>query len=306
MTKINAFLKLIRWANVLIIASTQSLFFYLIKASLYRDSLDTTHQQKFVYLLLSYVCISSAGYIINDYFDLNIDQINKQKKVIINRFITRRWALFLHISLSLIGIVLSTMVNLEVGFLSTLVVIILFAYSAIFKKKFLIGNILVAVCVAWAIAITAYFDFKNIVLHKTVQGKDFDILFNATLLYVAFSFIINLIREVIKDMEDIEGDIKYGCKTMPIVWGINASKVFVAVWLVVLMAMLVTAQIYAIRLHWWLVIPYCLLFVLAPIVWVFKQLFTAQSPYEFHKLSSAIKIVILTGVLSMVFFKIYL
>jgi 4-hydroxybenzoate polyprenyltransferase len=263
-------------------------------------------QQQFLFLLAAYACISAAGYIINDYFDLNIDQINKPEKVIINRFISRRWALFLHSGLSVIGIALCAKINLEVALLSTIVVLILFVYSAVLKKQFLIGNIIVAGCVAWAVAITAYFDFRKMLLQKIISGKNFDILFNAALIFVVFSFIINLIREVIKDMEDVEGDRKYGCKTMPITWGINPSKVFVAVWLTVLIAMLITVQVYAIRLHWWWSIAYGLLLVLLPIIWIFKQLFSAQTPVEFHKLSSSIKWVMLTGVLSMGLYKLYL
>lgn len=306
MTKINAFLKLIRWGNVLIIALTQCLFFYCIKWPLYQPIDIAKAQQQFLFLLAAYACISAAGYIINDYFDLNIDQINKPQKVIINRFISRRWALFLHIALSFTGIVLCAKVNIEVALLSILVVGILFAYSAMFKKKFLIGNILVAACIAWSIAICAYFDFRSMLLNKIISGKNFDILFNTALVFVVFSFIINLIREIIKDMEDVEGDRRYGCKTMPISWGINPSKVFVAVWLTVLIAMLITVQVYAVRLHWWWPIAYGLLLVLLPIIWIFKQLFSAQTPDDFHRLSSAIKWVMLTGVLSMGLFKLYL
>ncbi len=306
MIKINAFLKLIRWGNVLIIALTQCLFFYCIKLPLYQPIDIAKAQQQFLFLLAAYACISAAGYIINDYFDLNIDQINKPQKVIINRFISRRWALFLHIGLSIIGIGLCAKVNIENCLLAFASVVVLFAYSATFKKKFLIGNVLVAIYLAWIVAITAYFDFRSMVLHKIISGNNFDILFNTALIFVAFSFIINLIREIIKDMEDVEGDRKYGCKTMPISWGINPSKVFVAVWLTVLIAMLITVQVYAVRLHWWWPIAYALLLVLVPIVWIFKQLFSAQTPDDFHKLSSAIKWVMLTGVLSMGLFKLYL
>jgi len=305
-TKISAFFKLIRWVNVVIIALTQCLFFYCIKLPLYHASGVLKAEQQFTLLLLSYTCISAAGYIINDYFDLNIDQINKPDKVIINRFISRRWALFLHIGLSTIGIVLSAKVNFENCLLAFASVVVLFAYSASFKKKFLIGNVLVALYLAWVVAITAYFDFRGMLLYKVISGKSFDILFNSSLIFVAFSFIINLIREIIKDMEDVEGDRKYGCKTMPISWGINPSKVFVAVWLTVLIAMLITVQVYAVRLHWWWPIAYALLLVLVPIIWIFKQLFSAQTPDDFHKLSSAIKWIMLTGVLSMGLFKLYL
>jgi len=156
-TKFNAFLKLIRWGNVLIIALTQCLFFYCIKLPLYQPIDVVKAKMQFVFLLVAYACISAAGYIINDYFDLNIDQINKPKKVIINRFITRRWALCLHIGLSIIGIALCAKVNLENCLLACLIVVLLFTYSVALKKKFLVGNVLVAICLSCTIALTAYF-----------------------------------------------------------------------------------------------------------------------------------------------------
>jgi len=125
-------------------------------------------------------------------------------------------------------------------------------------------------------------------------------------LYASFAFIISLIREVIKDMEDMEGDRKYGCRTMPILWGVNASKVFVAVWIVVLIAMVAVVQFYVLPFGWWHSAVYCILFIIAPLIWIFQKLFRAQSADDFHKLSSMVKLVMLTGIMSMIFFKIYL
>ncbi len=108
-------------------------------------------------------------------------------------------------------------------------------------------------------------------------------------------------------MEDVEGDRKYGCKTMPIVWGLNASKVFVAVWLIVLIAALAIVQFYVLQFGWlfWISALYCTIFIIVPLLWIFRKLFRAQSPQDFHQLSSVVKIVMLTGILSMVFFKVY-
>jgi len=92
---------------------------------------------------------------------------------------------------------------------------------------------------------------------------------------------------------------------MPIVWGLNASKVFVAVWLIVLIATLTLLQFYVLEFGWWISISYCVIFIIAPLLWVFKKLFVAQSAQQFHQLSSAIKIIMLTGILSMLFFKLY-
>jgi 4-hydroxybenzoate polyprenyltransferase len=106
-------------------------------------------------------------------------------------------------------------------------------------------------------------------------------------------------------MEDMEGDRKYGCRTMPSVWGINASKVFVAVWLIVLIAALIILQLYAVPFGWWYSIAYCLLLIIAPLIWILIKLFRAQSPGDFHLLSTVVKLVMFTGILSMIFFRIY-
>ncbi|MEI9957753.1 MAG: UbiA family prenyltransferase [Ferruginibacter sp.] len=90
-------------------------------------------------------------------------------------------------------------------------------------------------------------------------------------MYAAFAFIISLIREVIKDMEDMEGDAKYGCKTMPIVWGIPAAKVFTAVWLIVLIAALVIIQFYALHLRWWWSVAYAVILIITPLLWILKN-----------------------------------
>jgi 4-hydroxybenzoate polyprenyltransferase len=124
-------------------------------------------------------------------------------------------------------------------------------------------------------------------------------------LYASFAFIISLIREVIKDMEDIEGDAQAGCKTMPIVWGFNASKVFAATWIIVLIAALVVVQFYVLQFRWWWTVVYTFLFIIGPLVRLLLRLRTAITNVDFHQLSSLVKMIMLTGILSMVFFKLY-
>lgn len=125
-------------------------------------------------------------------------------------------------------------------------------------------------------------------------------------LYAGFAFIITLIREAIKDMEDIEGDERYGCRTMPVVWGIPATKVYVAVWLIVLLAVLVAIQVYIVRFQWWLPIIYSVILVIFPLAYLFYKLFKASTRQDFHYLSNIIKGVMLAGILSMGFFYFYL
>jgi 4-hydroxybenzoate polyprenyltransferase len=124
-------------------------------------------------------------------------------------------------------------------------------------------------------------------------------------LYSGFAFIISLVREVVKDIEDMEGDEKYGCRTLPIVWGVPAAKIFAAVWLVVIIAMLVIVQFYVLQMGWWWSALFCILLIILPLLYVLRKLYTAQVPADYHRLSSLIKWAMLTGILSMIFFKFY-
>jgi 4-hydroxybenzoate polyprenyltransferase len=130
-------------------------------------------------------------------------------------------------------------------------------------------------------------------------------LFRLTMLYAAFAFVISLIREVLKDMEDRMGDQQYGCRTMPIVWGLQASRVFIYVWIIVLAGTLLLLQVYVVAYGWWLSIAYCLLLIVLPLLLILQQLSSAQTQPDFHRLSSWIKWVMLTGIFSMLFFAYY-
>jgi 4-hydroxybenzoate polyprenyltransferase len=257
-----------------------------------------------VWLIIASVCIAGAGYIINDYFDVNIDQVNKSSKVIIGRFIKRRWAIVFHAVLSLAGLVLSMYVgyrlrNLFIPLFNFLAIFLLLIYSTTFKKKLLIGNILISLLTAWVILVITLAEYRfRLSPHDIVWQR----LLKLSFIYAGFAFIISLIREVIKDMEDMEGDRRYGCTTMPIVWGLPVSKVFAGVWLVVLTAMVAAIQIYVIQLGWWLPALYSIALIVIPLIWVLKKLYQANTPEQFHRLSTVIKIIMFTGIISMVFF----
>ena len=273
---------------------------------------ENIHGIYFLLVVLSYVFIAAAGYIINDYFDLNIDQINKPNKVIVAKVISRRWVLLWHVCLSFVAITMNIYIDSKAhnkhlpSLAATACVLLLFLYSTSLKKKFLIGNILVAAITAWVIPILTLCEANHLILRDQISiNFDNEKLVRLTFLYTGFAFIISLIREVVKDMEDIDGDRRFGCKTMPIVWGINVTKVFVAVWLMVLIAVLTAAQFYVIQFKWWISIVYSFLLIIVPLCYIFKKLFKAQSASDFHTLSSIIKFVMFTGILSMIFFKIY-
>lgn len=129
--------------------------------------------------------------------------------------------------------------------------------------------------------------------------------FRISFLYAGFAFISSLIREAIKDMEDMEGDEKYGCKTLPIVAGIRATKIYVSIWAVVLLAALVILQFYVLQFQWWYAIMYSVILVIVPLAYLLYKLPKATSVSEFSALSRLSKIIMFTGIISMIFFRIY-
>jgi 4-hydroxybenzoate polyprenyltransferase len=103
-------------------------------------------------------------------------------------------------------------------------------------------------------------------------------------------------------MEDMEGDADFGCKTMPIVWGLPASKVFTGVWIIVLAGILIIIQIYVIQFGWWFSAVYSLVTIIIPLLWVLRKLYQSNSKKDFHQLSTTVKMIMAAGILSMIFF----
>lgn len=310
MKLVAAFLRLIRILNLLFIVITQSLFQYFIVVPMFRNNevSPALSPGLFILLTLSSVLIAAAGYIINDYFDLNIDRINKPGRVVVERIIKRRWAILWHWLLSFTGVVIGFYVGWKAGVFwigpaNIACVLALWVYSTTFKKKLITGNVLISLLTAWVVLIIGFVTHYRMITEPAVYGFAFaSKLLRFTFLYGGFAFIICLIREIVKDIEDMHGDEKYGCKTMPIVWGVSVAKLFAGTWLFILAAALLIVFAYVLQFRWWLTAVYCLIFVIAPLMYIIFKLFPAHSTEHFRYLSKWIKVVMFTGILSMVFF----
>src|SRR6478735_607870 len=302
-----AFFKLIRTLNLLFIAITQYLFQYFIVIPLFEPyGLSLPLGGKYFWLLvLSSVLIAAAGYIINDYFDLNIDRVNKPDKLVVEKYIRRRLAIIWHLVLSFAGILIGFYVGWKInvfwiGLANTVCVLALWFYSTTFKKKLLTGNILISLLTAWVVLVVGFIHHYRIIATMDVyHAVDRSKLLRFTFLYAGFAFIISLVREVVKDIEDMEGDSRYGCRTMPILWGIMVSKVFSGTWLVVLLAIVLIVSMYMLQMTWWIPFFYSLVMIFAPLLIILKKLKEASKPVQFHKVSTYIKLVMFTGILSM-------
>lgn len=303
---------MVRFPNLIFIALTQVLFYTCVVLPLFHTSgvpLISGHQL-FLLVLGSSVLIAAGGYIINDYFDVPIDQVNKPGKIIVGRLINRRWALVFHLLFTSGGIVMGIIAAIRYGthwiaWVNVLCAVLLWFYSTSLKKQLLVGNVLISLLTAWVIGVV-YFSmldsnqFHAIKPEKLLIGK----LTRIMILYCCFAFVISLVREIVKDMEDLEGDVQYGCKTMPAVWGLHVSKLFSATWAFILLAGIFLLQFYVIvNFSWWLSALYALLFVIVPLGVFLMKLMKAVSQVDFHQLSTIAKLIMLSGILSLLFFR---
>jgi 4-hydroxybenzoate polyprenyltransferase len=232
-------------------------------------------------IVLSTVLIAAAGYVINDYFDVKIDLINKPERVIIGRYLKRRVAMTTHQIFNVLGCLIGFWVSKWVFLVSLLSVTLLLLYASYFKKRPFIGNFIVSLLTGLSLIILTVYYPQNRPL---------------VILYALFAFGISLIREIIKDMEDVRGDASHGCRTLPIAWGIPRTKLF----LYLLIALFIPSLFIA--AHWLqnLQLAWMFFVLLGLISWLVYRLVYADTKREFGALSDLCKIIMLIGMMSMI------
>jgi 4-hydroxybenzoate polyprenyltransferase len=273
---LESLLKLTRFGNLVIIALAQ----YFTAGFLI--GMHTLNDLKLFLLAFSTVTIAAGGYVINDYYDVKIDYINKPDRVVIGKSITRRYAILFHVVLSSIGILLGVYLSWRIGAINVLSVFLLWLYSNNLKRLPFIGNLTVAFLTGLAVYIVDIFYRTNNSL---------------VIIYALFAFFMTLIREVIKDMEDLKGDNTFGCKTLPIIWGIRKTKLLIYVIVIVFAAIVVLLN----QLYRALPFKYHLIFLFIPLLWFIFRLIRADMKKDFKRLSIFCKVIMMLGILSMAF-----
>ena len=249
-----AFLRLIRPLNLLIIALTMLGVVFWLGQRFYQTDID---YPDFSLLVLSTVMIAAAGNIINDYFDVKADRINKPEKLIITKHIKRRWAIISHWSLNgiafLIGVILSLKYETySFAFIHLISINLLWFYSMILKRKPLIGNLSVAFLTSLIPVLALIFFLESEQEH--FQEMRIGLFSNEFVLIhflALFAFIQNLSREIIKDIQDIEGDKLIYVRSLPMIIGIPKTKIIVSILLMILpvsalLSLLIISQILSI------------------------------------------------------------
>jgi len=271
------FVRLIRIQNLLIIVLTQYLTaLYLL------EEIHVFNLELFL-LSLSTVFLAAAGYIINDYYDVKIDYINKPDKVIVGKIIKRRMVLFWHTFLNFSAIIIGVFLDWKIGAVHFASAFMLWLYSNQLKRLPFIGNLIVATLTGLSISIVSlYFGQKPILVHT----------------YALFAFSISLIREIVKDMEDWQGDANFGCKTLPIIWGIRKTKLL----LYLLISLFYFLIFYMTQFLENDILYFYFSGLTLFVIYFIHRLRLADTIKDFHFLSNFCKVIMLSGILSMLFF----
>ncbi len=289
------FLKLIRWQNLSMLIIIQLLFKYVLFKN-YQIATSISNFE-FALLILAIIFIAAGGNVINDFFDIKTDTINKPAKVIVGVVFSKYHTKFIYVILTISGIILgvSLSYSTQLPYLSIIFIAIaglLFLYSNSIKRIALIGNILISLLIAFSILLLGVFDvFPN------SSNPNNALVLNVMLVYAAFAFALNFIREIIKDIEDVDGDYTMDLKTLPIVLGRKRAQnctLFLSSCFTFILIFTITFYRYFSDF----IFGYGFLLVVFPLLYFCYQLYHANTKQDFKKLSSLLKLVMISGMLS--------
>ncbi|MFT6866702.1 MAG: 4-hydroxybenzoate polyprenyltransferase [Cyclobacteriaceae bacterium] len=275
------FLLASRIPNLLIIACTQYLTIIYLVADFHNKKITLTSFDFFL-LVASTLMIAAGGYIINDYYDQKIDMINRPDKVIVGTLFRRRLAMAAHFALSLTGITLGFYIKIEIGVIHLFSTFSLWYYSNSLRRLPIIGNLIVA-----------FMSGLTLLLVPVYLGKNEPIVY----VYAIFAMTIILIREVIKDIEDVKGDATFGCQSVPVIWGIRGAKILI--YLIILGGIFFLISFLILINNW--IVRYYFIGLLPIFIWFVYKLANADRKIEYEELRSFTNLIIFTGLISMLF-----
>jgi len=320
-----AFLKLIRWQNLLIVILTMVLMRFAVLGAVISkisvvlvqgtgEGVPMTLQFSlldFILLVAATVFLTAGGYVINDYFDIKTDLINKGK-VIVGTHIPRRQAMMWHNIFNIAGVSIGFYISGKAGYfwLGIMFLVVsglLYFYSASYKRQFLIGNLVVAILVGMVPLLVVIYEWPALYRYYSVNAvslPDINIILYWVGGFAVFGFLTTLTREIIKDIEDFEGDIAYGRNTVPVVTGVLSARI--------ISISLVIITIILLYFTWYLFVSdiitlvYLSVGVALPLAYVIFILVISRNKEQLHSASRIMKVVMITGILYSVVVKVIL
>ena len=234
------FLRLIRWKNILVIALTMMAMRLLIIFPVFKVyGIEVMFPDwGFYMLMLATMLIAAGGYVINDYFDVHIDSVNRSRKMIIGVSVPRRKAIAMHLWLSIFGLgcgVAATVATHRFWYIFIFIgaFVLLWIYSRDLKKIAFWGNLLIAMLsgiVPLLVAMTEYFAVADSISYWDIcHINAVKMAMQVIIFFSIFAFLFTFMREIVKDCEDIEGDKLHGVRSIPVKIGLVKTNIIVGV-----------------------------------------------------------------------------
>jgi 4-hydroxybenzoate polyprenyltransferase len=314
-----AILRVVRIKNLVIVAVTMYLMRYcLIQPLLHIKNLDLQLSDiNFLLLTLSTVFITAGGYVINDYFDTKTDLVNRPQTVVVGRSLSRRTAIILHTIFNFLGVLFGSIVSFSIGkpifsLIFLFVAGLLWFYSTTYKRQFLLGNLIVAILTASVPLITLLFELPRLYAVYWDMIARFDLKFGIITYWVGgyalFAFLLTLVREIVKDIEDFEGDQVYGRNTIPVMLGKKTARTIAASLLFFTLVSLVF--LFARYLNFlpsgnvdYFTLFYFILALIIPIFILLVLILTAEKKENYHRASQLNKLIMLFGLIYTILFR---
>ncbi|KAA3621809.1 MAG: prenyltransferase [Flavobacterium sp.] len=295
-----AYLKIIRPVNLLLIALVQILIKFVLFDTFRVVTAMNTFQ--FLWLLLATLAIAAAGNVVNDIYDLEIDKINKPSKVLIGRKISEKRAFTYFIILNSIGVISGFVLANQLGKsgLAAIFIVIsalLYMYATQLKAMLITGNIVISLLVAFSLLIVLVFDLYPIGTNGLSEAQNR--VSRLVLDYAIFAFVINFMREIVKDLEDINGDKKGDIRTLAIAIGRKRTTTLVFV-IASVFIMSIILYVYTFLYDKQLMVLYFLFLIVAPLIYFCIRAWGAASQKEYAAMSVILKVTMFTGMCSMV------
>lgn len=256
---------------------------------------------QFSILVLSTVLIAAAGYIINNIFDRETDVINN-KDVIVGQSISEEMAYNLYFATTILGVLGGFYISntIEKPSFALLFIVIsgtLYLYASSLKQSLLVGNFIVAILTALSVLIIGVFDLLPMV--NPENKMHLGLLFEILLDYALFAFLINFIREIVKDLEDVKGDYNMGMNTLPIAIGVSrTAKIVLGITALTTMYLFYYIFKYYFNNELYIATIYSLLTIIAPLLFFCIKMASAKNTMDFKLLSLILKLVLFFGIIS--------
>ena len=306
----NDLMRLVRWSNLLFLAALVWVMEKWVAVPILNKAAFGEQVPWYILLLviLATVLIAAGGYVINDYFDVKIDRINRPDELIVTRTISKPAAMRLSIALSAAGIVCGLVISIllrswTLGILFIIIPGLLWFYSSSYKRLFMVGNLIIALLAGMTPMLVAMTNVAQLqlrfapILPYTTLTHDLYAWLGG---FALFAFLLTWMREIVKDMQDQMGGRELECHSMPVVWGDTWTKVFVT--------MLILITLAVIGHLWYHVLPfpigwnslstrYIVLGIITPLLGALGLLWAAKIPSDYKNCQLLIKFTMFIGML---------